>query len=59
MRDWWSARRTKEDVSGGVWRGSIFVLLVAFGACLGVVCLVDGGSVGGGLIFLPGSFGGD
>lgn len=25
MRDWWSARRTKEEVSGGVWRGSIFV----------------------------------
>lgn len=26
MRDWWSARRTKEDASGGVRRGSIALL---------------------------------
>lgn len=27
MRDWWSARSTKEEVSGVVWRGSIVVCM--------------------------------
>jgi hypothetical protein len=59
VRDWWSARRMKEEVSGGVWRGSIafvfaFVGLVEGGVVwLEVIGEVGGGSIGGSLIFLP------
>lgn len=31
MRDWWSARRTKEEASGGMCRGSIVVVGVGRG----------------------------
>lgn len=44
MRDWWSERRTKEEVSGGVWRGSIFVNYT-IGVDIGILGIL--GVVGG------------